>query len=120
MPFDKTGIVKKWFLLIGIVFALLHGGVSQARTWTEAVSGKQIEAEWVGADADTVTIVIKGGQTFTLPIAKLSAEDQDFIRQKLAPGPGSVVAKAEDRFDELGSLSAEKIPSAGEALPDLA
>lgn len=112
--------MKKRLLLISTVFAILHGGVTQARTWTEAVSGRQIEADWVSADADTVTVTMKGGQTFTLPIAKLSAEDQDFIRQKLAAGPGSVVAKVEDRFDDLENLTEEQIPSAGEALPALA
>jgi len=119
--FDKTWIVKKRFLPICIVFAILNGGSSQARTWTEAGSGKRIEAEWVSGDADSVTIAMKGGQTFTLPVAKFSAEDQAFVQQKLADATlGSAVAKVEDRFEDLGSLSLEKIPTAGEGLPTLA
>ncbi|HYF37391.1 MAG TPA: serine hydrolase domain-containing protein [Prosthecobacter sp.] len=107
-----------------IFLAIGSAHVAAARTWTEAGSGKQIEAEFVSSDGVSATIGVAGGRRFTLPLARLSPEDQAFVRQQQQqpqPGdmkskaPGRRDAKAEDRFEEVPRLTAGKIPVKGKA-----
>lgn len=116
--------MKKLLPFLGLL-SILSAGAARARTWTEATTGRKIEADWVSADADNVTVAVKGGKNFTLPLSRLSVEDQAFVRQKLAApdaltGRAKATVKVEDRFDDLGSLTLEKIPAMGEGLPALA
>lgn len=60
---------------------------AQPRTWTD-LSGRSLQAEFVSADAGSVTLSIKG-QTHTLPLARLSAADQAWIRQNAPAGPAT-------------------------------
>jgi CubicO group peptidase (beta-lactamase class C family) len=114
---------KSIFLLASLLISLSAGAL-QARTWTEAATGKKIEAEFVSADAKSVTIAIRGGKAFTLELSRLSPEDQAFVQQQRKPEPGAVpgktAAKVEDCFEETKKLSADKIPSAGESHAALA
>ncbi|MEN3942283.1 serine hydrolase domain-containing protein [Prosthecobacter sp. SYSU 5D2] len=91
-----------------------------ARTWTEASTGKKIEAEFVSATATEVTIILRGGRQFKLELARLSPEDQAFVQQQLKPAPSVQVIKAEDRFEDVKQLKAEKIPVNGTAHAALA
>jgi len=52
---------------------------AELRKWTNA-SGASIEAEMISVDTTALTITIKraDGQTFTIPISSLSAEDKAF------------------------------------------
>lgn len=102
-------------------------GFLQARTWTEAASGRKIEAEFVSADATSVTIVTRTGGRFTLPLSRLSAEDQAFVQEQLRnkktpagePPPRSG-PKVKDRFEDIKKLTASEIPVHGEAHQALA
>jgi hypothetical protein len=53
--------MKRCFLLLAACFIVAS---AHARTWTEAASGRKIEAEFVSADGQKVTIAVKGGGTF--------------------------------------------------------
>lgn len=70
------------FLAAGIAFA-------ETREWTQADSGKKIQAEYVGLkDEGTVTIKMSNGKTFDIPLNSLSQEDQDFVKaQNMADAP---------------------------------
>lgn len=59
-----------------------------AREWT-ATDGRKMEADFVSATADSVTIKrAADGQTFTLPLNAISQADQEWIKEQMAkPAP---------------------------------
>ncbi|MCP5541479.1 MAG: PQQ-binding-like beta-propeller repeat protein [Akkermansiaceae bacterium] len=63
-------------------------GLIQARTWTQASTGKQIEAEFVKIEGDKALLKV-GNRTAQVPIADLSAEDQAYIKSLAAGGEGA-------------------------------
>ncbi len=69
--------MKRCFLLLTACFVVAS---ASARTWTEAASGRKMEAEFVSADAEKVTIAVKGGGTFQIELVRLSAEDCAFVQ----------------------------------------
>jgi predicted peptidase len=54
-----------------------------ARTWTSA-DGRKMEADLVSATGTSVTLKKPGGTPFILELAKLSAEDQEFVKTQAA------------------------------------
>ena len=68
------------FLVALVVSALAGSGY--ARTFTDD-KGRKIEAEIIDVDGADVTIET-GGKKFTLPIARFSAADQEFVRKWVA------------------------------------
>lgn len=91
--------------ILVVASALLMGAAcpvqAESRTWTD-VSGRPLQAEFVSADADNVTLSIKG-QTHTLPLARLSAADQAWIRQNAparsaAGSPGDLAPPVPDNL----------------------
>jgi CubicO group peptidase (beta-lactamase class C family) len=99
-----------------IALTIVSAHEASARTWTEAGTAKKIEADFVSADAESVVIVSTGNR-FTLPLARLSPEDQAFVRQQLAqkasPAEKPSKTKAEDRFEDVPKLSLDQIPANG-------
>ncbi|WP_425400920.1 SHD1 domain-containing protein [Aeoliella sp.] len=59
---------------------------AESRTWTAASGGASIEAEYVGAKDGNVTLRKADGKTVSVPIAKLSAADQQYIEQQTGGG----------------------------------
>jgi CubicO group peptidase (beta-lactamase class C family) len=106
--------MNRCFLLLAALFVVSSAA---ARTWTESASGRKIEAEFVSADAQSVTIAVKGGGTFKIELGRLSAEDRAFVQERLKPAmkaAPAVAAKIEDSFEDLRVVAA-KIPVSGEA-----
>ncbi len=67
--------------------ALLVGNLPlAARTWTDATSGKTIEAEFVGLKDGKVSLK-RDGKPVELPLARLSPEDQAFVAKAAAEKP---------------------------------
>lgn len=116
--------MKKQLFRFTLLLLALGAGLAQGRTWTEAATGKKIEAEFVSADAERVTIAIQGGKAFAIELSRLSPTDQAFVRQQRQPaasgGPGQAAVKAEDCFKELKKFSADEIPGVGQGHPALA
>lgn len=94
---------------------LIAGAAAQApgasRIWTSS-DGKKLEAVLVDADANTVALKTASG-LFKLPVSRLSAEDQAFLKawrgqapQKLAPWP--------DKVEVAGDLAIEEKENGGE------
>jgi len=82
----NTNLRKSRLLsLAALVLSALPASAEDTRMWTDKASGKTIDAAYVSADAATrtVTIMNKDGQQFTLPVARLSDADVEFIRAKL-------------------------------------
>ena len=77
-----------------IGFAAIWIGLSilpnflEARQWTD-VKGRTIEAEFLSAQGGDVTLSLPGGRTATFPIARLSPEDQQFVRDSIKSGAGA-------------------------------
>jgi|UniRef100_UPI0037834EB8 uncharacterized protein (TIGR03067 family) len=72
-----------------LLVSLLLGSTLQARTWTEASSGRSVEADFVRVDGETVVMRMSNGATTQFPIARLSAADQEFIKQQAGAPSGS-------------------------------
>lgn len=67
---------------IVLLFLLSLSSHAESRLWTSA-DGRTLEGEFVRGDDKNVTIK-RGTQQFTLPLAKVSQADRDYVSSKLA------------------------------------
>lgn len=114
---------KSLILLLLTAGVVLVSPLSSARTWTEAASGRKIEAEFVSSAAGKVTLQMKGGVKVDIELARLTPEDQSFVAEKLKVPSGTTRAaagRAEDRFEDLPTLKTEEILTSGEEKKELA
>ncbi|MCB1086082.1 MAG: prolyl oligopeptidase family serine peptidase [Verrucomicrobiae bacterium] len=75
----KTNPVSLFSMVAGVILlSLITGSEANARTWT-ATDGRTLEAEFVSATADGVTVKLANGTTRTLPLAVLSAGDKEWL-----------------------------------------
>ncbi len=58
------------------------------RTWTNT-EGKTMQAKFTGTNGDNAIFQLVNGQTTTVPLAKLSQEDQSFIKSNPVPASAS-------------------------------
>ncbi|MGI8604200.1 MAG: alpha/beta fold hydrolase [Verrucomicrobiales bacterium] len=80
----------------GICFLGIISSVLSAREWTSS-DGKKLEADFVSSSGDSVTLKRgSDGREFTLPLARLSPADRDWVKEqsssekaKAAPSAGS-------------------------------
>jgi hypothetical protein len=61
-------------------------GWAEVRTWTDSTGAYQVQAELVDEDGGTVRLRKSDGQIVALPLERLSAADQAYIRKRQA-GP---------------------------------
>ena len=80
-----------------------------ARTWTDAKSGKTLEAELIGLKDGKVTLKSKNGKTFELELDRLSQDDKAFAEKSAAALP--IVAT--DWPSWRGALRDGKSPDTG-------
>ncbi|MEM7144641.1 MAG: serine hydrolase [Verrucomicrobiota bacterium] len=105
---------------------LLTLSLSPARTWTDAASGRTIEADFLSANNTTVTLKrTADGKEFTLPLERLSQEDRAFIQSKISPpepptpGRSPLPKAAPDSYEDLrDSISRESLPITGDSDPN--
>jgi hypothetical protein len=57
------------------------------RTWHDASGSFEVEAVFVGAEGEKVTIKRKDGHPIAVPLAKLSEEDQEYVKEQTKPKP---------------------------------
>ncbi len=79
--------MKKSPFYAAVTIAALFTGIGtlsllEARTWTDAKSGKKIEADLVKAEGGKVTLKLANGRTAELNLERLSQADQDFIKSQ--------------------------------------
>ncbi|QDU73926.1 hypothetical protein Pan97_09260 [Bremerella volcania] len=67
------------------VLLLLVASIASARTWKSADGGYSVEAELVKVDGDKVALKRADGQVITVPLNRLSTEDQQFIKSQDMP-----------------------------------
>jgi len=101
--------MKRIFFLAGLValVSVIPAAHAEVRTWTQAETGRTIEAEFVGLkDEGTVTIRRAGGGTFDVPLASLSKEDNDFVKAQVSGGDeGEKKAEAGGESGEGGEMA---------------
>ena len=68
--------------IIPFLFCLVATCNAELRTWT-AVNGKEVEAELVSNSDGQVTLKLKSGKVFRVPLNKLSKSDQEFLNLKI-------------------------------------
>ncbi|MEM7146001.1 MAG: hypothetical protein AAF591_12765 [Verrucomicrobiota bacterium] len=76
-------------LAVAAAFAVLTATPSQARTFTD-VNGRELDAEILHGNNETVTIKTSAGKNFTVPIVKFSAADQEYIKEWIKTNPPKV------------------------------
>ena len=90
--------------------AFIIGGSSlPARTWTDAKSGKTLEAEFIGLKDGKLSLKRKDGKTFELELDRLSADDKAFAEKAAAAQP----VGATDWPTWRGALRDGKSPDTG-------
>jgi len=102
-----TGHTHKRLFAIGITITLLAGtswGVE--RTWTDATGKFSVTAELVEVRGDKVVLQRQNGKQVTVPVAKLSVEDRQFLTQR-KEGDSS---EAENPFNGRQSLPVASAP----------
>ncbi len=66
----------------------MTAGKMEARLWKDA-SGRALEAELAGKQGDSVLLKLPDGRTLPYPLAKLSPEDQAFVREQNGGAPAT-------------------------------
>ena len=102
-----TGHTHKRLFAIGITIALLAGtswGVE--RTWTDATGKFSVTAELVEVRGDKVVLQRQNGKQVTVPLAKLSAKDRQFLTQRKEGD----FSEAENPFNGRQSLPVAPAP----------
>lgn len=84
-------------LILGLSLSAALAQTTELRTFTNA-QGKAIQARLVGVAGPNVTIEMAGGQRFSLPIASLSAADQQYIKSAPATPAGAAAAPVKYTF----------------------
>ncbi len=79
---------------LALLLALAGTGLTRAevRDWTLAESGKTVSAEYVDTDGDSVILLVKGKEKH-VKLAKLSEEDQEYIKGLAAKASKNQVNK---------------------------
>ena len=82
----------------------LHGEGEVYRTWTDT-QGRKLEATFRGIEGENVFLQIRNGYVHRLPLARLSAEDQEIAKKLKPEGLGIPadpnLAQAAARIDQL-------------------
>jgi hypothetical protein len=66
-------------ILLMFLFSVLFAGDADARLWTDATGSFSVEAELVAVVDGEVQLETSGGKVITVPIAKLSKDDQAYL-----------------------------------------
>jgi hypothetical protein len=74
--------------------ALCATAMAESRKWTDAASGRSIDAEFVSQTDAKVTLRLKDGKEVALDKTRLSKADQEFLKTATAPAAPSVAATA--------------------------
>lgn len=98
----KTTLSPLPLLLLALVFAWGRpDAAANFRTFTNA-SGRTIEASVKTLDGGQVTIAMKDGREFTIPVATLSAADQAYLKEWKPAAPDGAAEPAAAPAKALG------------------
>lgn len=105
----------RYFIAVALLAAFFNSLALAAeapfRTWTDAAGSRQVRARLLAADGDRATFEKEGGQTVSMPIARLSQGDQNYIRTGAAALKGTALKDA--ALEAAASAPAAPAPLAG-------
>lgn len=108
-------------LSAALVFALAAGALAaeppQLRKWTSA-DGRTLEATFQSAAGGKVTIVRKDGRRFTLPLDKISEEDQAYVAGQIKMAEEAAAAAAEAKVEPASGIYADAVKNEWVKLKD--
>ncbi len=91
-----TRILPRPLAAFALALALTTAGADEFRTFTNT-AGKSLRAKVVNLEGSQVTIVLEGGQEFTIATDTLSAEDQAYLGEWKPGTPGEKTPLAADK-----------------------
>ena len=102
-PSRKNGDAMKPLLLTILVCGLSLFAVepSWARKWSDANGKFSVEAEFVEVKADNVVLRKAGGSEITVPVARLSQVDRQYLESLGNPAPAQAEPTADKRIGDL-------------------
>jgi len=108
---------RSLFIVAALVFPLSAFAQEAAvRPWKDA-QGRIIQAAFVSATADSVTLRMADGKEHQVPLGRLSAEDQAFVKsQTTAPAPAP--ATAQGATPEVSASAMERLPAEKRTWPE--
>lgn len=77
---------------------LLGQALATVRAWTDS-NGRKLEATYAGMQGDSVMLRLADGKTVPFPLARLSAEDQAFVKTQTSSSTGGGAALIADTRD---------------------
>jgi CubicO group peptidase (beta-lactamase class C family) len=90
-----------WLAMLFCAPLLLAAEPSWARKWSDASGKFSIEAEFVEVKAGNVVLRNAGGKEFTVPLARLSPADRQYLASLGRPAPSPREATADKQISEL-------------------
>lgn len=100
-PANRSLFIATAFIAFGVL-----AQDATLRPWKDA-QGRIIQAGFVSATADSVTLKMADGKEHQIPLARLCAEDQAFVKN-LAPAPAAPVAEA--ATPAIAAASLNRVP----------
>jgi copper chaperone CopZ len=70
-------------LTVILVTTALLSPLAEARTWTQAGTGKTIEADFIRLEGGQITLKVASGKEYTFPLERLVEDDQAFAREAM-------------------------------------
>ena len=97
--------------------ALLGFGAAAAREWTDSTGKFKVQGELVAVRAGKVIIEKTDGAIISVPLEKLSAADQEFLKAQTRPNPAPSTSNA-NPASPLPSIPAVPVTAEGAALAE--
>lgn len=96
--------MKTFLLILSVTLSALHAEPTESREW-QASSGHRTQGRALSATATTVKLELASGKTVDLPLAKLVAEDREFVIKHfniVAPKEGDPIRSTDALIGEEG------------------
>ncbi|PQO39044.1 hypothetical protein C5Y96_04040 [Blastopirellula marina] len=96
----------KALMSLTVIFLLAVTSIASARTWKSSDGGYTVEAELVKVDGDKVALKRADGQVITVPLNRLSTEDQEFLKSQPGSAPDAAMDESPTKALEAKGLRA--------------
>jgi hypothetical protein len=88
--------MKLQLFVVVFLVVLVSTADSETRKWSDKSGTHSVDAEFVGLADGQVVLKREGGRTVRVPLDKLSAQDQEYVRQQSAAKPANPFAASDD------------------------